>query len=166
MKTITINLYSFEELSKEVQQKVLERLYDINVSYDWYEYEFEDAANVGLKLTEFNLDRANFCKGAFIQSAEATAEDIIENHGKDCETYKAAIEFQKAYNAIEIKVTDEYEKDGEFEDLKDEFLKTLLEEYLIILKKEYEYRTSKEAIIETINSNDYTFEANGTMRNA
>lgn len=37
MRTVEINLYSFEELAKEVQTEVLEKYRDINTSHNWYE---------------------------------------------------------------------------------------------------------------------------------
>ena len=36
MKTIEINLYSFDELSEEVQKEVLLKYSDINTDYDWF----------------------------------------------------------------------------------------------------------------------------------
>jgi hypothetical protein len=46
--------------------------------------------------------------------------------------------------------------------LEDEFLKTLCEDYRIILSREYDYLTSEAAIIETIEANEYEFKADGT----
>jgi hypothetical protein len=44
-------------------------------------------------------------------------------------------------------------------------LKDILYEYLEMLRQEYEYQTSEEAIIETIEANEYTFLEDGTMKN-
>jgi hypothetical protein len=44
-----------------------------------------------------------------------------------------------------------------------EFLKSLLEDYRIILSKEYDYLTSRESIIETIEANEYEFDENGNI---
>ncbi len=41
------------------------------------------------------------------------------------------------------------------------FLNSLIEDYSIILQKESEYLMSNEAIIETIEANEYEFKANG-----
>lgn len=38
MKTISLNLYAFDELTPDVQKKVLEKERSINVDYDWSEY--------------------------------------------------------------------------------------------------------------------------------
>lgn len=42
MKTIELKLYKFDELSKEVQEKVIEKNRDINVYDDWHEFILED----------------------------------------------------------------------------------------------------------------------------
>ena len=86
MKTISINLYSFDELSEEIQQKVIEKNYYINVDYGWWEFTYEDAANIGLKLTEFDIDSGNYCKGEFTLSVSEVAANIFSNHGEQCET--------------------------------------------------------------------------------
>ena len=55
------------------------------------------------------------------------------------------------------------EIENKLDEMSEEFLKSLLEDYRIILENEYEYLTSKEAILETIEANDYEFTADGTI---
>ena len=57
MKTLTINLYQFSELSDEAKEKAISNLSDINVDFDWWTNTYEDAARIGLKITSFDLDR-------------------------------------------------------------------------------------------------------------
>lgn len=168
MKTIEIKLYSFEELSKEAQTKVLEKYSDINVDYDWWDSTYEDAERIGLKLTSFALDRNRHATGDFLLSAQEVAANIIRDHGDTCETYKTAQKYLDDSQEIENKYTDmeDPERENNLLERDDEFLKELLEDYSIILQGESEYLQSEEAIIETIKANEYTFEENGTMRNA
>ena len=42
MKTVELKLYKFDELSKEVQEKVIQNNRDINVYDDWHEWILED----------------------------------------------------------------------------------------------------------------------------
>jgi hypothetical protein len=42
MKTITLKLYSFNELEKEAKGKALTIYRDLNVNFDWWDDEFED----------------------------------------------------------------------------------------------------------------------------
>lgn len=45
MKTIELKLYKFDELSEEVQAKVIKKNRDINVHDDWHEFIIEDWIN-------------------------------------------------------------------------------------------------------------------------
>jgi hypothetical protein len=171
MKIIETKVYSFDELSPEAQEKALNKLCDLNVNYDWWEFEYEDAERIGLKITGFDLDRGDYCNGEFIHDACYTANKIKEEHGEECETYKTADNFLRERD--ELVDTAEKDENGDFADESDlddkldeseeDFLKSILEDYLSILKKEYEYRTSKEAVIETIQSNDYAFTEDGEL---
>lgn len=167
MRIKTINLYQFSELSEKAKEKAISNLSDINVDYDWYDCTYMDAENIKLKITGFDIDRANYCKGEFMETAPETAELIIVSHGKECETYKTAKEFLTAFNTL-IELTEDKPEiedvnEEEIEALQDEFLKSLLEDYHIILTKEYEYLTGEEAIIATIEANEYDFLEDGTM---
>ena len=164
MRTIRTKLYKFSELSKEAQEKAIENLSSINVDYEWWEFTLEDAKNVGLEITEFYIDRG--CKGLFIDSAEVTANKIIEQHGAVCKTYQTAKYFLEEYNKAKAKFEEENEgfyfsDEEESEELAEEFLKSLLEDYRIMLRNEYEYLTTEEAIKETIEANDYEFTREG-----
>ena len=152
MRTIRTKIYKFSELSKEAQQKAIENLSGINVDYDWWQSIYEDAENVGLKITSFDLDRNRHAKGKFTGYAIDTAKDILEEHGKDCETYKTAEKFMSDYDNT---------LDEDIEELEEDFLKSLLEDYSIMLQKECEYLQTEEAIKETIEANDYEFTREG-----
>ena len=156
MKTKTINLYEFNELSTESQEKAINNLSDINVDYDWWDFIYEDAKNIGLEITGFDLGRANYCKGQFIFDPKSVANEIIKQHGQDCETHKTALQY------LEDSKHANYDT---IEDINKDFLYPLLEDYRIILQHEYEYLTSKEAIIETIKANEYTFTIDGKLEN-
>lgn len=172
MRTIITEkkVYKFEELTEAQKEKAIEKLYDINVDFDWWQFVYEDAENIGLKITGFDIDRGSFCEGKFLLSANEVAQNILNNHGEICETYKTAKtfmeEWQPVFNEYMDEISPKYES-GESEDklmeLEDDFLKSLLEDYRIMLSKEYDYKTSKEAIIETINANDYEFDEEGNL---
>lgn len=168
MKVLEITVYSFNELSKEAQQKAISNLYDINVDNEWWEFIYEDAKNAGLKITGFDLDRGSYCKGEFILSAHEVAANIVRDHGETCETFKTAQSFLDAVNEIQGKY-EEFEGadyEGEMMDAESDFLNSLCEDYLTMLRKEYEYLTSDEAIKETIEASEYTFLADGRMKNS
>ena len=165
MRTIRTKVYQFSELKTEqAKRKAIEVCNDYNVSYDWWESVYEDAANIGLKITGFDIDRASYCNGDFTLSAHEVAANIIRDHGEQCETNKTAQSFLDTVNEIQGKYEEMEGEDYENEmiEAEDEFLKSLLEDYRIMLSKEYDYLTSEDAIIETIEANEYEFKADGT----
>lgn len=159
-------VYTFDELNDEQKEKVLNNLYDINVDHEWWDFTYDDALNIGLKIEAFDLDRRSYVEGKFTLSADEVAANIIRDHGEDCETYKTAEAYLDEKNSITIP-DDDSEEFPEWEDkmleMDDEFLKSLCEDYRIILQHEYEYLTSREAIIETIKANEYEFDERGEI---
>jgi len=164
-------VYKFNELPEDAKENALGKLYDININYDWWEFTYEDALQIGLKIDSFDIDRGSYCNGKFTESAESTADLIKANHGIDCETYKTAESYLKERDNIvdtaerdeDGELISEYDLDNKLNDIDAEFLKSILEDYLIILRKEYEYQTSEEAIIDTIEANDYEFTIEGKI---
>lgn len=150
MKTKTIDVYQYDELGDEAKQKVLEKFYDLNVSFEWWEYLYEDAKRGGLKISEFDLGRGRHIKGKLLVSVGEVCARILAEHGKECETYKLATEYYRRKR-----------ENIPFEE--EEFLELLCEEYVSLLGKEYEYQTSKEAIEEEIRANEYEFIKDGKL---
>ena len=111
------------------------------------------------------------------------AQKILEEHGDQCGTYKTAAAFMEELENLKNLELGRYEQycdetpederpyddfdewlschDDDIETAKDEFKKSILEDYSIMLQEEYEYLTSEEAIIETIEANEYEFTENG-----
>ena len=155
MRIKETKVYPFDELSDESKEKAVQGLWGINVDYEWWETTFEDAKNVGIAITEFELDRGSYCRGT-IDNAIDTARAILKEHGDSCETWQTAKDFH-----------DTVAKDGEdtadYESLCLEFKYSLLEDYRIILQKEYEHLAGEEAIVETIKANEYEFTEDGKL---
>ena len=174
MKTAIINIYQFSELSDEAKENAIKELYDINTNFDWWNSVYEDAEQVNLKIKGFDIDRGSYVKAEFIGSAYNAANLIILNHGESCETYKTAKSFIEDWNNLVSKYSDgiktdtvtegnEYDFDNEADDLENEFLQSISEDYRIILSNEYNYLTSEKSIIETIEANEYDFTENGIL---
>lgn len=172
MRTIETKLYKFSELSEKAKQKAIENMYDINVCFDWWMFAYQDAEQIGLKITSFDIDRGNYCEGKFIEDAQTVANKILLHHGEQCETYKTAKTFLSDWDQLVEKYSDgitknkvaegnECDFDNEADDLENEFLKSLCEDFKTILSNEYEYQTSKDAIIETIEADEYEFTEEG-----
>lgn len=155
IKRTETKVYPFDELSEDAKEKAIENLASINVDYDWWECTLEDAKNIGIKITELELDRGSYCRGT-VDDAIDTARAILKEHGNTCETWQTAKDFHDAVAKSE-------EDTEDYESLCEEFTYSILEDYRIILQKEYEYLMSEAAIIETIKINEYEFTENGQL---
>lgn len=168
-ETKTINIYQFNELSENAKENAINRLSNINIDHDWFYY--DDAETVGCKIEGFNLDRAQI-DFSLCESLENVCNLILKNHGEKCETYYLASKTLDSLKELQSKLEgaksvenddDIYDLENEIEELEKEFEKNLGEEYLSMLNREYDYLTSSEAIIETIEANEYEFLENGQL---
>ena len=174
MRTITTNVYSFNELSEQAQRNAIEKLYDINVNFDWWEYVYSEAKELGMEINGFSLDRNYHCNIKFKDNVFDICHKIKSEHGESCDTYKTAINWLKEYDLLFAEYEDENKKgyvdtekecdfDNELSDLEDDFKNSISSNYLSMLKSEYEYLTSEKVIKETIIANEYEFTENGTL---
>lgn len=169
MKTIEIKLYEYKELSEEAQGKAIQTMFDINLFYEWWDFIYEDAENVQIKISGFDTDRGNYVKLDFMDQPIDTANLILENWGEKSTGYTEAQEFKEKFDDLYNKYKDEngvidnYEYDCELEELEEEFKNDLESVFLTMLTNEYEYRYSDEAIIETIEANEYFFTEDGDL---
>ena len=173
MRKVEITLYSFDELSDEAKKNVLRENIEINVKdCEWVRDVKEEAQSLGFKIDSFDI--ASFCKISPFQHAVDIAIEIIDNHGESCETYKTAKGFLDKWDKLVSKYSDQKNKkvvaedkieafDFEAINLEVEFFKKLADDYKDILNNQYHYLISDEAIIETIQSNEYEFTEKGKI---
>ena len=171
MREEKIKIYKFNELSDEAKETAIENWREDGIGYGWWDCTYEDAEQAGLKLTEFDIDRGGYCKGDFVKYAENTANKILAEHGEECETYQTATDFiNESAKLLEKYLPEldeggydenESERDEAQQELDAEFLRSILEDYRIMLQNEYEYLNSDEAISETIECNEYEFTEDG-----
>jgi hypothetical protein len=155
MKTKTINVYEYKELSETAKEKAKEWFLSGNdISFEWNCMK-DDAKNIGISLKEYDYRR--YMKGELLLDFTQVLANIIKEHGKTCETYKTAKQFQSDY----MKLTEEQEE--EKEELESEFLRSILEDYRILMDKDCDYRESEEYISEMMEANDYEFDENGKI---
>ncbi len=168
MREITVNLYQYNELSEKAQEKARDWYRRASEGDSWWEYIYEDAANVGLKIKGFDIDRGARVDMEFISGALDCAVAIMKEHGETCETYKTAAAYIVERDAAIAKVPadengdpDEYSIDEALDPIDAEFLKSLEGDYLKMLRDEYEHETSDEAVVENIELNEYEFTEDG-----
>lgn len=83
MKTIEIKLFEFEELSQEVQAKVLEKFSDINVDDNWHDDSLE---NFKTELAEVGFTEAEISYSGFWSQGDGLSFDSKIDIDKFAET--------------------------------------------------------------------------------
>lgn len=146
MKTVSVNVFEYDELKENAQAKARDWFREHALDYEWWEYIYEDARTIGLEITGFDLYRRDI-EGALTEDVKTVCKRIKAEHGKNCGTHKFASRQDLRRTVGEQEHSD--------------FLRGLLQEYLVLLDQECEYRLSDEAIAEDIRANEYTFTEDG-----
>lgn len=173
-ETITRNIYTFDELSEEAKDKARNWWISCACDDEWWEFTLEDAKRVGLKIASFDTSRRYDIEGDFITSSVDCAEKILKEHGEGCGTWAEANAFLKNRGDFMDKAEKENKADemGDFydmetleglEEMERDFLKSLLEEWLLMLRKEEEWYFSNDHVDECILINEYEFTEEGEL---
>ena len=117
MKTVSINVYEYNELDPKIQAKVLGEFSGINVDHEWWTDTFEDADMVGIRIVNFDIEYKSI-KVLPRLSMEEIIEEILKNHGEHCATYKTAMKYKGPL------------------DLEEDFLEEIGRDYLDLLKED------------------------------
>mgnify|MGYP000673864357 FL=1 len=148
-------VYQFDELDDKAKERAREWYRAGALDYEWWESVYEDAAQVGLKITGFDLGRGQSIDGELTMSAMESVSNILTTHGEDCDTYKLASRYYPQLLA------QDFEDEEAAQQLEEEYVRELKEEYWHMLNKEMEYLLSDECVDETIRANEYEFLENG-----
>lgn len=168
-KEITTTVYEYSELSPKAQAKARDwYLAGADLANDCFDDQVIDAEHIGLKITRL-VQNEN--EGEFIVSAIECSEKIFTEHGKECETYKAAQKFDAAIDALpelpEYGAANYHEIERELCESNDaaenDFLVALLECYRVMHTQNIEYYESDETVKESIEAAEYTFLEDGKM---
>ena len=155
-------IYAFEELSDKAKDKARDWYIDCGFDYEWWDFIYEDAENVGLRLREFDLDGPNLCTGTLVNTAAYSINKIIRAHNTAWATYTIAQEYKRQLGALEaIDNIDERARQEAI--LEAEYEKDLLAAYLEALREEWEYLHSNKYIDESIVANEHEFFENGQI---
>jgi hypothetical protein len=186
MKTKTITLYSFDELSDAAKKKALENLRDTNVAYsDWDDFTIEDLQT---ELAENGFENAKIHYSGFWSQGDGASFDadinlehfctdkrilaIAKEHANfriEKTSYANHYSHEKTryveYNDITIRQTNIAEALRELSRTIENERYQLSRKIYRSLEEEYNWRTSDEQIIETIKCNEWTFLENGKLEN-
>jgi len=163
---VTIKVYTYEELSAKAKEKACQWWEEGDYDW-WWDSVYEDADAIGIKIMSFDAGQGNSIKGEILNIADC-ANRIIKSHGEWYETYKLAFTFKNDFGRIVDEQEADYETTGcgrdfdvELEELESEFKRAILEEYLSILRKEFEFRKSREYVEDALRVNEYEFTEDG-----
>ncbi len=143
-ETITTNIYTYDELSDKAKAKARNT---VGIAADWFEPVYEDARQVGIAIMEFDIVGGLHCRISDGFCATETADLIIENHGKDCDTYKEATAFASVNGSDIARAT----------------FKAALERcYAKQLREQLDYCYSDDHAVDMIECNDFEFLEDGS----
>lgn len=189
MKTIKINVYSFNELPADIQDKIILNWRN-DEQYFWAD-ENSDSLSAFAEMFRIKINNYDYGYRNYINAAFDLDSDLLELSGLQLSkflwnNYKKRLFKPKYYyhngkrrdsrillhndcvltgyymdNALLDPIYQFMNKpyNINFEDL----LNNCLNEWLDYCRKDYEYWISRESIIEDINSNDYLFLENGEI---
>lgn len=197
MKTITItkNLYNYDELPEDIKEKAIQELWDINVDYEWWDYDghtgftAKELKRMRIKDQNAPCDLLKFKKMYFSLDRDYYIQ-FVDAEFTDDELARRFLRVpKKLWNQVTWNIIDqpgrygntrlEYEKAFVYGERWEEFTPKQIEvleraceifsdkisEALSDLSKEWDYRTSRKAIEETIEANEYTFNLDGEIDN-
>lgn len=170
MRIKETKIYHYEELSDEAKKKARDWF---RQDYpDYWERVYDDANTIGLTITSFDLGNRKDIQGYLKTSVQQSCIKILEKYGPSCETYKLAEQWQAKSEALDKAIAEHCDDDADeersrLEDEQDqnekEYEYALLQEYFLILDKEYEYLNSDEQVENSIIANEYEFTEEGRI---
>jgi len=204
MRALETTVYKVGELSDDAKQHALEKLYDLNVNHDWWDFLFDDAANIaelfGLDICQTRqerMDKTFFYKPTIYFSGFSSQGDgacfegrysyqkgglkaVMDYAPKDEELHRIVRDLQNLqaknfykvtfrtyhrghYNHENCMYLDNYEGCEEYEDDFLEVMRDFARWIYRYLEQEYDWRTSDEQIIESIEANEYEFTEGGDL---
>ena len=162
MRKIEVMLYEFRELNESAKEKAIERFRDFNVDYDWWSNTYDGMAECGIVIHEFDTHRGTIWSD--IPDKYETAKTVISDWGEKSDFHVLSKQFLLDREALIEKYGEPFILlDDESDLLKSKYHYDLNEEMLKMLREEYEYLTSDEAVIESIEINNYEFTEDGTL---
>ena len=184
MREMSVMVYSFDELSEDAQERALNAFRDINVEYNWWRDTYDTIRTagelIGLEIGDIHFDPYLYCifnadyryaRGA-VKAVKAVCEGFPWADAL-CKVAKDLQDLQKRhFYSLSCAVTEgrsmnyyrcfRFGEDYECEDLGD-----ILDDFAhwarILLRDEYRWLTSNDAIRETIEANEYEFTEDGKL---
>lgn len=65
----------WESIPDRIKECIFSKHGDISVDYEWWQFVYEDAENVGIKITSFDTDRGNSISGRLLFEPSKVKKD-------------------------------------------------------------------------------------------
>ena len=181
MREMTVTVYSFAELSEAAQERALNAFRDINVEYDWWEDSYDTIRTagklIGLDIDGIYFDTYLYCIfDASYEYARGAVKAVKAEFPQDTELHGIASELQalqkRHFYSLSCAVREarsmnqyscfRFGEDYECEDLGD-----IIDDFAhwarVLLRDEYKYLMSDDAVKEAIEANEYEFTEAGKL---
>ena len=181
MREMTTMVYSFNELSDDAKKRALNELRYINVEYDWWEDSYDTIRTagklIGLDIDGIYFDTDSYCifdayyryaRGAVkaVKAEFSRATDLHEV-AKDLQALQRRYFYSLRCNVASQRDTNSYQCFRFGEDYECSDLGDIIDDFAhwarVLLRDEYEYLTSDDAVKETIEANGYEFTEGGKL---
>ena len=185
MREITVKVYAFAELSDEAKKRAINAFRGINVEDgDWYEDTFDTirtaGTRLGLEIGGIHFDTDSYCifdaqyryvRGA-VKAVTADCKDLswaddLHEVARKLQALQKRHFYQLSCNVASRRDTNSYRCFRFGEDYDCDDLGDILDDFAhwarILLRDEYEWLISDEAIQEAIEANEYEFDESGDL---
>ena len=149
--------YKYDELPDSAKAAARNWYQKYALEYEWWDYIYSDAAQVGLKITSFNLDKLDL-RGHLTMPIADSISAILGTHGEACNTHRLATQFRTDLHGLARNSPDyRYLLD----ELTECYQTALCEEYRRLLQAECDWLLADAQIEDSIRMNEYEFTEKG-----
>jgi hypothetical protein len=175
MRIIETKAYTFDELSDDAKENAVNNLREINVEHDWWDCTYETFRELGIRIEHFDLGRRSEIGIDLIETHHEVAINIIGTFGENGLKANAEYFIEQRDKLVKelgegdevagysVKEGNEEEFDERVETIEGYYFNGLKRDILHWLRCEFEYLMSDEAIIDTIEANEYEFTKEGKL---
>lgn len=189
-KCICKDIFKFDELSEDVQGKVLDNMREWDVYHEWWEFVYEDAKECGaiigisvdnIYFSGFSSQGDGACfEGSYVyrkgsvkeikkhapqdEELHAIAEALYREQKQHGYKLEANIKHRgRYYHSSSNDITVYFDGFDTYSTDIEEALRRFMDWIYKRLEQEYKYLTSDEAVKETIEANEYEFTVDGDI---
>jgi len=176
-KTREVKVYSIEELDDSgsyptPRDRALDKVREGVFMFDWWDGIYDDAKNVGVTISGFDLGRGRSIDVELDDSPEDVCQAIIDEHGDADEEPRIILaELMRLNESIDEAYDSEDEEDSngtslydledQKESVEEDLITYLKQYYYTMLQREYDYMNEDDYLIEYAEANAMEFDKDG-----